>query len=99
MIGISVVTLAELRYAAAYSTHPDSNNSAIDAFVGGITVLGFDPETARVFGDIKADLRRAATLIENLDLLIAATALARDLTLVANNTDHFGRIPDLNLEN
>jgi len=99
MIGISIVTLAELRYGAAYSTHPDSNNSAIDAFVDGIVVLGFDPEAARIFGDIKADLRRAGTLIEDLDLIIAATALARDLTLVTNNTDHFGRIPGLNLEN
>ncbi len=38
-------------------------------------------------------------LLEDFDLLIAATALAHDRTLVTNNLDHFNRIPELQLEN
>ena len=38
-------------------------------------------------------------LIEDLDLLIAATARTHNLTLVTNNQDHLGRIPGLRLEN
>jgi predicted nucleic acid-binding protein len=33
------------------------------------------------------------------ELRIAATALSQNLILVTNNTKHFGRIPDLHLEN
>jgi tRNA(fMet)-specific endonuclease VapC len=33
-----------------------------------------------------------------MDLLIAAVALARDLTLVTHNTRHFQEVPDLRLE-
>ena len=42
-------------------------------------------------------LRRQGQLIPDLDLLIAATALAHDLTLVTRNRHHFERIPDLRL--
>jgi predicted nucleic acid-binding protein len=38
-------------------------------------------------------------LIEDLDLLLAATALRQGLTLVTNNQDHFGRISGLRLAN
>ena len=37
--------------------------------------------------------------IEDMDLLIAATAIYNDMTLVTNNTKHFEHIPDLKLEN
>ena len=36
-------------------------------------------------------------MIENVDLLIAATALVHDLTLLTFNRRHFERIPDLRL--
>jgi tRNA(fMet)-specific endonuclease VapC len=64
-----------------------------------ITVLGLTPEAVALFGDIKADLRKKGLLIEDMDLLIAATAREHDLTLVTNNASHFERIPDLRLEN
>jgi len=96
--GISVVTLAELRYSAACSSQPEANQRTVDDFVGGCAVLGIDPEIARIFGDVKAELRRRGALIEDFDLLIAATARARGLTLVTNNTEHFGRVPDLRIE-
>ncbi len=38
-------------------------------------------------------------MIEDMDILIAATAIARDSILATNNERHFGRIPDLRLEN
>jgi predicted nucleic acid-binding protein len=36
-------------------------------------------------------------LIPDTDLLIAATALAENLTLVTRNVRHFNRIPELKL--
>lgn len=63
--GISVITLAELRYGAACSARPEANHQAIGDFISGITVLGVDSEIARIFGDLKAQLRKQGMLIED----------------------------------
>jgi len=65
----------------------------------GITVLGVDPEMARVPGDLKALLRKQGMLTEDFDLVIATTALTHSLALVTNNVEHSRRIPLLPLEN
>ena len=96
--GVSVITLAELRYGAACSARPEANHQAIDDFISGITVLGVDSEIARIFGDLKTQLRKQGMLIEDFDLVIAATVLTHGLTLVTNNVEHFRRIPRLPLE-
>ena len=98
-MGISAITLGELRYGAACSARPEANHQAIDGFISGITLIGVDARTAHAFGDLKAQLRKQGMLIEDFDLVIAATARSHDLSLVTNNVDHFGRIPHLRLEN
>ena len=92
-IAISVVTLAELRYGAACSAKPEANHQVVDDFVSGVIVLGLDDEIARTFGDFKARLRSLGALIDDFDLLIAATAHRYQLTLITHNLDHFFRIP------
>ena len=88
-VAISIITLAELRYGAACSTRPTENHQTVDDFVQGLHLLGMDTATTRLFGE----------LIEDFDLVIAATALTLDLTLITNNVNHFRRIPGLHLEN
>jgi tRNA(fMet)-specific endonuclease VapC len=41
----------------------------------------------------------AGTMLDDFDLIIAATALALNLTLVSNNERHFARIEGLKLVN
>lgn len=96
---ISVITLAELRYGAACSARPEVNQQAIDDFISAITVFGVDLDIAQAFGNLKAQLRREGMLLEDLDLLVAATAHTYSLTLVTNNVEHFRRIPGLHLDN
>jgi len=48
--------------------------------------------------EIYADLYRSGRLISDADILIAATALTHDLTLVTENTGHFERITGLRVE-
>jgi tRNA(fMet)-specific endonuclease VapC len=62
-----------------------------------VTVLPFDLATARVFGQIRADLERSGNILPDADLQIAATALYHGLELVTGNLRHFRRIPDLRL--
>ena len=97
-MAISIITVAELYYGAACSGNPDANRKAVSDLIGRIAVLPISSEAARLFGSIKAGLREDGTLIEDMDLLIAATALAHDLTLVTNNIRHFDRIPKMQLE-
>nr|WP_083778622.1 PIN domain-containing protein [Oscillochloris trichoides] len=98
-LGVSIVTVAELRYGASCSAQATANHQAIDGFLSGLAIISIDPAIARQFGDVKAMLRVRGQLLEDADLLIAATALTYHLTLVTNNTHHFARIANLDLEN
>jgi tRNA(fMet)-specific endonuclease VapC len=98
-LSISSITLAELHYGADCSAHPDANHQTIDDFASSVTVLPIDALIARRFGAIKAVLRRQGNLIEDFDLLLAATALVNGLTLITNNTAHFERIAGLTIDN
>lgn len=64
-----------------------------------LEILNFDENSAKTYGEIRADLERKGTPIEPLDTLIAAQAIAHKLTLVSNNSREFGRIKRLRLEN
>jgi len=48
---------------------------------------------------IKSNLERKGNIIEDMDILIAATALSHNLILVTNNVKHFEKIKDLRMEN
>ena len=47
---------------------------------------------------VTAGLRPQGISVDNMDLLIGATALVYDLTVVTHNTAHFQHIPGLRLE-
>jgi len=96
---VSVVTEAELLTGAAKSREPDRTQERVERFLGPITVLEFTSGDAAVYAHLRAELERAGTPIGPLDLLIAAQALARQLTLVTNNEREFSRIASLRLEN
>ena len=49
--------------------------------------------------DIYTDLYRRGIMIDDADILIAATALTHGLTVVTNNQKHFSRVPGLQIEN
>lgn len=98
-IVLSVMTLAELRYGAAYSKHPAKNHQQLDIFLSPFEVLSWDEGVASCYGDLVADLRRAGTPIGPIDALIAAHALSLKLILVSNNLKEFQRVPGLICEN
>lgn len=66
-----------------------------DDIIRRVTVLPFDLDCARVYGKVRAALRREGTPIGEPDTLIAATALAYGLTVVTANARHFARINGL----
>ncbi len=96
---LSSVVLAEIEYGIAKSARKDHNRQVFGAFLTGFLVLPFDEAAARDYGLIRADLESAGRLIGPNDLMIAAHARARGLTVVTHNHSEFSRVNGLRVEN
>lgn len=97
-IGISSVTAAELHFGAQKSGSA-RNLAALKQFLEPLEIADVDLAVAQTYGELRTALERNGTPIGPLDTLIAAHALALNLTLVSNNTREFARVPNLRLEN
>lgn len=97
-VGVSAITVSELRYGVEKSAKPEQNDRALDQFLLPLEVLSFDSDAAEVYGKIRAALEKRGTPIGPLDTLIAAHALSLDTILVTNNTREFERVPTLRIE-
>lgn len=97
-VGLSVITLAELRYGVEMNTaNRKRNERALDALLAEIPAVPFDAPAAGVYGVIRAAVRDRKR--DALDRLIAAHAISAGLTLVTNNLADFQDYPGLRLEN
>jgi tRNA(fMet)-specific endonuclease VapC len=96
---LSVVVVAELRYGADHSARRRSNHSRIDALVEEIEPLDLDPRAAAAYGRVRAQLEAGGTPIGANDMLIAAQALSRGLTVVTDDAAEFRRVKGLKVEN
>jgi len=94
-IGISAVTLAELRYGVSKSQHQAKNQAALEEFMLPLEIAAFDERATDVYGVLRASLEKQGTPIGSLDTMIAAHALSLGVTLVTNNTREFNRVPKL----
>jgi len=98
-IAISTITLSELKYGVAKSTHREKNEIALEHFLLPLEILPYDFHAGTVYGDIPAKLESQGLVIGPLDMLIAAHAKALSLTLVTNNVKEFNRVDGLKVEN
>jgi len=98
-LAISNSVLAELYFGACNSKKTEDNLNRINLFKKNLTILSDSEESALRFGKIKADLRSKGKIIEDFDILIASIAIVNSCILITNNTDHFERIDDLQIEN
>jgi len=95
---ISIITRYEL-LRGLNAKKAGSQIRAFDFFCASSNVLGLTDEVVERAAEIYGDLHRRGELISDADILIAATALVHDYTLVTNNEDHFRRIPGLKVDN
>ena len=96
---ISVITYGELIYGARKSSHPEKNISTARRVGALFQVVDLNKDIIEIFGEVKANLERTGNRLDDMDLLIASTALYLNLSLVTNNKSHFSRVPGLTLEN
>jgi len=97
-LALSILSLAELYEGVYYSRDPEGDAQDLNNFLRGVTVLGIDEAVVQIFGRERGRLRAAGTLIGDFDLLIAATALQHNLTLLTNNRSHFERVAGVQME-
>ena len=85
-------------YGAKVSQRAKDNLEKLYQFVEVVQVVPFDIESARIFGSIKSKLRNIGKHTGEVDVLIAATAMAHKATLVTANRKHFENIEGLKVE-
>ena len=98
IIEISLITYYEIMSGLSYKSALKQLEIFND-FVSENIVIPATEESCRISAEIYSELRIKGDLIDDIDLLIAGIAIENELTLVTNNTNHFGRIPGLILEN
>jgi tRNA(fMet)-specific endonuclease VapC len=85
-MAVCSVVKTELFYGAVRSNNPAQTLERQQNFLSHFVSLPFGDEAALIGGSIRASLASAGTPIGSYDLLIAAIALASNLTLVTHNT-------------
>ena len=96
--GVSAITLAELWFGAIKSSRPQRTRESVDAFLKPFEVLPFEAEAAGKYAEIRLQLEKEGRPIGERDLLIAAIARSRGLTVVTHNAREFSRVSGLMVE-
>lgn len=96
---ISVITYGELLSGAKKSQNPARNLAVVYRIRELFPVIDVDRAVIETFSDLKARGQKTGSIVDDMDLLIAATALTYNLTLVTNNIKHFQKIEGLKIEN
>ena len=68
-------------------------------FIRENELISIRKETVQKAAEIYAYLKKEGNMIEDADILMAATAIVEDLVLITNNIRHFKRVKDLKLDN
>lgn len=96
-LAISLITYGEIYEGLYYGRDVQSHTALFGQFLRWVDVLPLNRPIMRRFAQVRGQLRQSGQLINDSDLLIAATALHHDLTIVTHNLRHFSRIPHLRL--
>lgn len=97
-VSLSIITYYEILNGLLYK----DAKKQLTKFEGFVELNNIIPLTlieAKIAAAIQADLRRKGREIGHTDTLIAGVALANEMQLITNNTDHFKRIKGLEIDN
>lgn len=97
-MSLSVISYGELVFGAKKSKAAEKNMETVNAIKSIFPLLEITSEIMNIFGEIKAYTQKIGKTIDDMDLLIAATAITNNFTLVTHNMKHFKNIPNLKVE-
>ncbi len=90
--------VAELYVGVYRSEDPASEEQTVRKMLTGLSILDFDEKAMVLFGRITAFLQQMGRPAGDMDVLIAATAMAQGHLLVTRNAAHFRLVPNLEVE-
>lgn len=96
-VGISVITEAELLFGVARRAEATQLKVVVEEFLLRVEVLPWNSDAAQQYANIRAALESIGEPMGNLDLMIAAHALALGIVLVTNDAV-FRRVKGLKIE-
>jgi tRNA(fMet)-specific endonuclease VapC len=85
LVAISAFTQAELLFGLAKKPQAKRLCREVEAFLGAFQIFPWDSAAARAYGEMRAAQERKGLPLSHEDLMIAAHALALDLTLVTHD--------------
>lgn len=91
---ISIITEAEIRYGLARNPNAHALGSSLEGFFAKIQILAWSREEALAYGYLRAKQEASGKTLGNLDMLIAAHAIAVGAVLVTNDKA-FSSVADL----
>jgi len=101
LFGISVMSVAELLHGverADTAARKIKRQAFVEKVIEIFPVFPFDTTTARIYAKLWATVSGKGISVGAHDLMIAATAIALDYTVVTANMRDFGRIDGLKVE-
>lgn len=97
-LAVSLISYGELYEGAYYARDREGSLAGLHAFLEGKELLPVTAAVAARFAIVRGALSRPLRQqIGDMDLLIAATALTHDLTLLTRNLRDFQHVPNLRL--
>jgi predicted nucleic acid-binding protein len=100
-VAISAVTASELLHGVYRARTPGQRHrrqAFIEGLLAQLPVIAFDLTVARVHASLWADLAKRGVAVGERDLMIGATALARNYTLATRDERSFPKIPGLSVQ-
>jgi tRNA(fMet)-specific endonuclease VapC len=98
LINFSLITYFEIQTGLlTRDLHTRLNH--FKTFCSRHKIIGKNIHTINIASTIMAVLSKRVTPLDSQDVFIAATALEHGCVLVTNNTKHFARIENLEIEN
>lgn len=98
-VAMPAMVIGELYYGVVKSRDKVKNLGLLNEMMSVIPSVQTSDAIMLKYGELRAEMEFAGTRIDDADLIIAATALSLNATLVTGNVKHFRRFKGLMIEN
>lgn len=96
-LAVSGISVAELYEGVFRGQNPQTREEGLARFLAGVVVVDVNKDVAKIFGQLRAELRQQGLTVADLGLLIGSTAVRYGLLLLTDNRRHYEKIPGLRL--
>ena len=96
---VSIISYGELLFGAYNSERIEKNLAVAYKLRSLFQIIDIDQAVIETFAKLKSRNKKSGSIVDDMDLLIASTALCNHLTLVTNNEKHFKGVPGLPVKN